>query len=208
MKRLTLSCVLILLAAITHASSILNIDTGKLNKTFTAVERAPEYPGGTAAINKHIVKNLKYPDVARLIGINGRVVLTFVVNRDGKVVEVTPVNCIGAGCESEAVKTLESLDTWKPGIQKGKPVRVQYSLPINFSAPMGKVNFKTLRASNYGFLFKIKDTLYTIDEAQDILGKSFQSDQVEIAEPFYNADNDPKFIMTDKKEIYVLKMKG
>ena len=208
MKRLTLSCALILLAAITHAGTILNIDTGKLNKTFTAVEKVPEYPGGVSGLSKDITKNLKYPDVARLIGINGRIILSFVVDRDGKMVEVTPINCIGAGCESEAVKTLQSLKTWQPGIQKGKPVRVQYSIPINFAISKGTVKLKDLRASTYGFLFKIKDTLYTIDEAQDILGKSFQSDQVEIAEPFYNADNDPKFIMTDKKEIYVVKMKG
>jgi protein TonB len=208
MKRLTFFLLLILLADITYAGTTLNIDTNKSNKVFTAIEHPPEYPGGPLAFNKHITENLKYPDVARLIGVNGRIVLTFVIDRDGKVVEVTPTNCIGAGCESEAVKVLQSLKTWNPGIQKGKPVRVRYSVPINFAISKGTVKLNDLRASNYGFIFKIKDTLYTIDEAQDILGKAFQSDQVEIAEPFYNADNDSKYIMPDKKEVYVIKMRG
>ena len=208
MKRLTFSLLLILLAGITYAGITLHIDTGKSNKVFTALEHPPEYPGGPLAFNKHIAENLKYPDVARLIGVNGRIVLTFVIDRDGKVVEVTPTNCIGAGCESEAVKVLQSLKTWQPGIQNGKPVRVQYRVPINFSIGNGKVKLGDLRASNYGFVFKIKGALYTINEAQNILGKSFLSDQVEIAEPFYNADNDSKFIMPDKKEIYIIKMKG
>lgn len=208
MKRLVFLLLLIFAAGITRTSAALNIDTTKSTKVFTAIEHPPEYPGGPAAFNKHITDNLKYPDVARLIGVNGRIVLTFVIDREGKVVEVTPTNCIGAGCESEAVKVLQSLKTWQPGIQKGKPVRVQYSVPISFSIGNGIVKLSDLRASKYGFVFNIKDTLYTIDETQNILGRSFLSDQVEIAEPFYNADNDSKFIMPDKKEIYVVKMKG
>nr|WP_067059754.1 energy transducer TonB [Mucilaginibacter sp. L294] len=208
MKRLIFFSLLILLATITRATATLNVDTTKSTAVFTAIEHPPQYPGGVAAFNKHITENLKYPDVARLIGVNGRIVLTFVIDRDGKVVEVTPTNCIGAGCESEAVKVLQSLKTWQPGIQKGKPVRVQYSVPISFSIGNGKVTFNDLRASKYGFVFKIRDVLYTIDEAQNILGKSFLSDQVEIAEPFYNTDSDPKFMMPNKKEIYIVKMKA
>ncbi len=71
---------------------------------FKAIEKVPAYPGGAEAISRHITQNLKYPEVAKLIGINGRIVISFVIDKQGVVREVTPVNCIGAGCESEAVK--------------------------------------------------------------------------------------------------------
>jgi protein TonB len=179
----------------------------KDRRVFTAIEQEPQYPGGTAAFGNYISRNLKYPDVARLIGIDGRLIMTFIVERDGRISSATPVNCIGAGCEAEAVKVLQESKPWTPGVQNGKPVRVQYSVPINFVVEKGKVKMKELLASNYGFVFNIKDRLYTLDEAKEIIGSSFQSDQVKIAEPFYNADNNPKFLMPDKKEVYVVKMK-
>ncbi|RWY55493.1 energy transducer TonB [Mucilaginibacter gilvus] len=179
----------------------------KDKQVFTAIEQAPQYPGGSKAFGDYISRNLKYPDVARLIGIDGRLMMTFIVERDGRISSATPVNCIGAGCEAEAVKVLQDSKPWMPGIQNSRPVRVQYAIPINFSVEKGKVKMKDLLASNYGFIFNIKDKLYTLNEAKDIIGSSFQSDQVKIAEPFYNADNNAKFLMPDKKEVYVVRMK-
>ncbi|MBD1366178.1 energy transducer TonB [Mucilaginibacter sp. ZT4R22] len=179
----------------------------KNKQVFTAIEQEPQYPGGTAAFGNYISRNLKYPDVARLVGIDGRLIMSFIVERDGRISSATPVNCIGAGCEAEAVKVLQESKPWTPGVQNGRAVRVQYTVPINFSVEKGKVKMKELRASDYGFVFNIKDRLYTLDEAKDIIGGSFQSDRVKIAEPFYNTDNNPKFLMPDKKEVYVVKMK-
>ncbi|TFF33825.1 energy transducer TonB [Mucilaginibacter psychrotolerans] len=176
-------------------------------KDFDALEHPPEYPGGVPAFSSYISSTLKYPEVARLIGIDGRLVVTFIIERDGKVTNVTPVNCIGAGCEAEAVRVLQGSKPWTPGVQNGRPVRVQYSVPISFSVDKGKVSMKELRASKYGFVFNIKERLYTIDEAQEILGGSFQSGDVKIAEPFYNEGNNPRFLMPDKNEVYLVKMK-
>lgn len=170
-------------------------------------EQLPEYPGGSSAFGNYISRNLKYPDVARMIGIDGRLIMTFIIERDGKISNVTPLNCIGAGCEAEAVRVLQESKAWRPGVQDGRPVRVQFSVPISFSAAKGKVSMKELRASQYGFVFNIKGQLYTLDEAQGVIGKSFQSAQVKIAEPFYNDGDNPKYHMPDKKEVYVLKMK-
>jgi len=175
---------------------------------FTTVEMVPEFPGGVNAFYSYISKSLKYPDVARLIGIDGKVVVSFIVERDGRVSSVYPVRCIGAGCESEAVKVIEGSAKWKPGIQNGKPVRVQYSVPINFYNPKEEISLRELRNSDYGFVFNIKDTLYTIDEAKTILGRSFPSKDVEIAEPFYNYNNIAKFDMPDKKEVYLIIFKN
>ncbi|AMR31602.1 hypothetical protein A0256_09285 [Mucilaginibacter sp. PAMC 26640] len=191
------------------AQSAPTTDTAKQAKlTFTAVDFVPEYPGGLGAFSNYISRTLVYPDVAKLIGINGKVLISFIIERDGKVSSVTPVNCIGAGCESEAVKVLANSRAWKPGIQNGRPVRVQYSIPINFAVEKGKVTMKQLKAAKYGFVFNIKDKIYTLEQAQTILGNSFQSVEVEIAEPFYNEGNDVRFNMPDKKEVYVVKMKG
>jgi protein TonB len=211
MKLLTILFFFLLVTGISKAGVIFKGDTIINNNTkpiFAALEFEPEYPGGASAFYKYISKNLRYPDVARLIGISGKVFVSFVVNRDGKIVEVTPINCLGAGCESEAVTVVSTSIPWKPGIQNGKPVRVQYTMPINFYIDIGKVSMKQLRTSNYGFVFDIKGTFYSIDKAQAILGKSFMPSQIEIAEPFYNANKDPKFEMPDKKEVYLLKIKS
>jgi len=186
----------------------LKTDTIKKNKTmFTAIDSMPEYPGGYVAFGRYVSRNLKYPPVAQLIGIDGKLVMTFIVEKDGKITSAMPVNCIGAGCEAEATRLLESSIAWKPGVQKGKRVRVQYSVPIIFMIDKGKVTMKDLRSSGYGFVFKIKDALYTIDEAQSVIGKSFRSEDVKIAELFYNTDDEPKFTMPEKKEVYLLTMK-
>ncbi|OOQ60228.1 energy transducer TonB [Mucilaginibacter pedocola] len=178
------------------------------NRIIKEVDNPPEYPGGTEAFSKYISKNLKYPEVARMIGIEGKLILSFVVGRDGKITDITPVNCIGAGCEAEAVKVLQESPNWKPGFQSGRPVRVQYYVPIGFSVEKGKVSMKELRASNYGFVFNIKDKLYTLDEAQEIIGRSFRSEDVKIAEPFYNDGDNPRYAMPDKKEVYLVVMKN
>jgi protein TonB len=176
-------------------------------KVFTSVQVVPEYPGGIQAFGKYITSNLKYPYVARLLGINGRVIVSFVVDQDGKLIDVTPLNCVGAGCEAEAVRVIQESKPWKPGIQDSKPVRVQFSVPISFSMAKGMIPLKQLEASDYGFVFDIKDTLYTINEVKQLIGNAFMSDQVKIVEPYYNSDNNDRFKMPEKKGVYLVKMK-
>jgi hypothetical protein len=172
-------------------------------------ERRPEFPGGLQQFYGYIKKNLKYPELAKLIGINGRLIVSFVINKNGRVVKATPINCIGAGCESEAVRLLEASPNWKPGTQHGKPVSFAYSVPINFLLDKAKKTtyLNNLRKSKYGFVFNIKGVLYTIDEAEKILGKAFPSNQIEVAEPFYNYNNIEKFNMPNKKEVYLIILK-
>lgn len=210
MKPYYLIVAIMFMCHVAFAGTNMHSDTTKKPRStgvFTSVEQVPEFPGGLPAFANYISRNLKYPDIARLIGINGSVVVTFVVDSAGRVTNVTPINCIGAGCEAEAATVLERSPRWKPGIQDGRFVRVQYSVPIHFSIPAGKVTFKDLQKSAYGFIFEINHQLYTLEEAQTVLGKSFQSTDVEIAEPFYNYDNNEKFKVAGKNEIYLLKMK-
>ncbi len=100
---------------------------------FQVVENDPEFPGGLEALMKYLKQNIKYPQLARENNITGRVFVTFVVEKDGSVTGVRVLRDIGGGCGQEAVRVVKSMPKWTPGKQRGKAVRVQYNLPVNFS---------------------------------------------------------------------------
>ena len=100
---------------------------------FQVVENDPEFPGGIEALMKYLQQNIKYPQLARENNITGKVYVTFVVERDGSVTGVRVLRDIGGGCGQEAVRVVKSMPKWTPGKQRGKAVRVQYNLPVNFS---------------------------------------------------------------------------
>ena len=81
---------------------------------------------------KYVSENIKYPQAAKDKNIAGRVFVSFVVEKDGSVNEVKVMRGIGGGCDEEAVRVIKGMPKWKPGMQKGKPVRVSYMMPLNF----------------------------------------------------------------------------
>lgn len=100
---------------------------------FYVVESMPEFPGGTQAMYKYIGENLKYPVIAQENGIQGRVVCQFTVNKDGSLVDIEVVRSAGdASLDKEAVRVIKSMPKWKPGKQRNQPVRVKFTLPVNF----------------------------------------------------------------------------
>ncbi|MBO7367879.1 MAG: energy transducer TonB [Paludibacteraceae bacterium] len=101
-------------------------------KIHLVVEKMPEFPGGNDAMNRWLSKNIKYPLIAQENGIQGRVVCQFVVNSDGKIVDVQVVRGVEASLDAEAVRVIKSMPAWTPGRQGGKNVRVKYTLPIRF----------------------------------------------------------------------------
>src|SRR5262245_17694154 len=102
------------------------------DEPFLHPEQSAEPKGGFAAFYKYVGDNFKYPPQARRIGIEGRVFVEFVINKDGMLTEVKAVKGIGAGCDEEAVRVIQSAPPWNPGKQRGKPVRQRYTLPIIF----------------------------------------------------------------------------
>jgi protein TonB len=100
---------------------------------FMVVESMPAYPGGDAALYNFLAENIKYPQMAKESGIQGRVFVTFVVERDGSVTDVRVLRGIGGGCDEEAIRVVKSMPKWTPGKQRGKAVRVQYNLPVKFT---------------------------------------------------------------------------
>lgn len=99
------------------------------DKIFTSVEQMPEPPFD---IQRYLAQNIRYPVAAKEDGIQGRVVLQFVVDRDGSVTNIVIQRDIGGGCGKEAERVVRSMPKWKPGKQNGSPVKVYYTLPVSF----------------------------------------------------------------------------
>jgi len=99
---------------------------------FQIVEEMPSFPGGESKLMEFVAKNIKYPQIARETGIQGRVFVGFVVEPDGSISNVKLLRGIGGGCDEEAMRVIKSLPKWKPGKQRGKAVRVSYQIPVFF----------------------------------------------------------------------------
>ncbi|GAB3247634.1 hypothetical protein GCM10027347_03370 [Larkinella harenae] len=104
----------------------------KEEQVFTVVEQNPEFPGGMAALGQFLNKNMRYPPAASRANISGRVFVSFVVNTDGSIQDVTVLKGLGFGTDEEAMRVVKAMPKWRPGKQSGRPVRVKYNLPINF----------------------------------------------------------------------------
>jgi len=102
------------------------------DQIFNIVEESATPKGGMAAFYKYVSDKIKYPPQARRMGIEGRVFVEFVIGKDGKLTEVRAIKGIGAGCDEEAVRIVQSAPPWNPGKQRGKPVKQRYTLPIIF----------------------------------------------------------------------------
>ncbi|MHC1777503.1 MAG: energy transducer TonB [Lentimicrobium sp.] len=100
---------------------------------FTVVEESPQFPGGDEARLRFLTENIRYPQEAREASIQGTVHITFVVEKDGSIGDVRVLRGIGGGCDEEAVRVIRKMPRWLPGKQRGKPVRVQFNMPIKFS---------------------------------------------------------------------------
>ncbi|GAP68410.1 TonB family C-terminal domain [Bacteroidales bacterium 6E] len=101
-------------------------------QVFFIVEEMPEFPGGEAALRRFIANAIKYPQIAQENGIQGRVYIQFVVDRDGSVTQASVARGVDPSLDKEALRVVNSLPKWKPGMQRGKPVKVSYTVPINF----------------------------------------------------------------------------
>ena len=99
---------------------------------FTVVETMPEFPGGMGALMQYLAKSIKYPVIAQENGIQGRVTCTFVINKDGSIVDAQVLRGIDPSLDKEALRVINAMPKWSPGKQRGKPVRVKYTVPVTF----------------------------------------------------------------------------
>ena len=101
-------------------------------EVYNVVEVDPEFPGGIEALYKYLAENITYPQQAKDSGIQGRVYVTFVVEKDGSITGAEVLRGIGGGCDEEALRVVNAMPKWTPGKQLGEPVRVQFNLPVVF----------------------------------------------------------------------------
>ena len=102
------------------------------NKVFDVVEEMPHFPGGPAALQAFLSSNTKYPVVAQENGVQGRVIVSFVVERDGSITDVKVVRSVDPSLDREATRVVKSMPRWSPGKQNGSAVRVKYTVPVVF----------------------------------------------------------------------------
>ena len=100
---------------------------------FVSIEKQPEYPGGIAKFYKYLGGAIKYPPMAQENNVQGKVFLSFVVEKDGKLTDIQVTRGLGSGTDEEAIRVLKASPRWNPGIQNGKPVRVKYNINVNFT---------------------------------------------------------------------------
>ena len=101
-------------------------------KVFDVVEQMPSFPGGPSALMQYLSSNIKYPVVAEENGVQGRVVCTFVVEKDGSITDVRVIKSVDPSLDKEAVRVVKGMPKWIPGKQNGSAVRVKYTVPVTF----------------------------------------------------------------------------
>jgi len=102
-------------------------------KPYTYVEQMPTFPGGEGEMMKYLGKNIRYPAAAQRAGVEGLVVLSFVVSKTGEISDIQVIKNLGAGTDEEAMRVVKSMPKWTPGKQNGRTVPVRYTLPVRFS---------------------------------------------------------------------------
>ena len=106
--------------------------TKKNDMVFDVVEVMPQFPGGQIAMLQYLMENIKYPEQAMKKGIQGRVAVRFIVEKDGSISDVKPILSVHPLLDKEAIRVVKSMPKWTPGKQNGKPVRVRFNLPVMF----------------------------------------------------------------------------
>ena len=153
MKPYSLFLICFFIVSSISAQTTLDIDTGKVvndtneyqNDTiYLVVEHMPEFPGGQQAFFNFLREQVEYPKDAEEQGIEGRTICQFIVEKDGSIGYVRAVRSSGnKSLDREAIRVLQSMPNWTPGLQRGKPVRIQYTVPIFFRLPEKEANKDT-----------------------------------------------------------------
>lgn len=114
------------------AKEVIAQEAEEAEKVFDVVEQMPTFPGGNEALFAFLSKNIRYPAVAEENGVQGRVIVTFVVERDGSITDVKVIKSVDPSLDKEAMRLVKSMPNWIPGKQNGQAVRVKFTLPVTF----------------------------------------------------------------------------
>lgn len=131
-KSLSLFAALIMIFAFSLNVNAQEKKSDNSDVVFTVVENEAEFPGGVEAMNRFMAENIKYPTLAKQKNIEGKVIISFIVEKNGTLSDIRTIKDIGEGCGDEGVRIVKLMPKWKPAKQKGQPVRQQFLLPISF----------------------------------------------------------------------------
>lgn len=138
MKRFLWIVMMLPMAFVSMAGSLTSTELEKSEEVFLSADKMPEFPGGMAAMQNYLATNVQYPLEAQEKGIQGRVICQFIINTDGTVSDVKVMRNVDKLLEAEAIRVIENMPKWSPGIKDNKIVRVKYTLPITFRLQAGK----------------------------------------------------------------------
>ncbi|TCC93437.1 energy transducer TonB [Pedobacter frigiditerrae] len=142
MKKLIYSSLIaVLLLTFCQKSAIAQDDEKIYN--FVSIKNPPTYPGGLQAFYKFLGANIKYPEMAAKNNVQGKVLVSFVVEKDGSLTDIKIERSLGSGTDEETIRVLKLSRNWNPGIEDAKPVRVKYNIPVKFALAGGKANANT-----------------------------------------------------------------
>ncbi len=161
-------------------------------KAFDVVEQMPQFPGGPAALMQFLSQNVKYPVEAHKAGVQGRVIASFVVEKDGSITEACIARSIHPSLDAEALRVIGSMPNWMPGKQNGEPVRVKYTVPITF-----KLQGNDVKAKEEKYILEIDGKVADDTEIGSIPPGDIQSMHIEKGE---NGQPKKIIITTKKKE--------
>jgi protein TonB len=130
MKKIIFSLAILFFTVLLFSQATNVSDSGKV---FTTIDQPPLFPGGEDALKKFLDSNIKYPTDARQKGIEGIVYVSFVVSNEGKVFDARVLKGSDKSLNEEALRVVNSMPTWKPGIKNGVPISVRYDIPVRFS---------------------------------------------------------------------------
>jgi len=195
---------LVLLTILTIAAG--NVTHAQDPNQSRAIEKMPVFMGEDQDFLKYISDNLIYPEVARTVGLQGEVMVSFSVNTDGTVSNVKALNDLGGGCDSEAVRVVSLSPKWKPASYNGQPVKITASAPVDFILTKAQID-KTiahLKKSPYGFVFFIGGMVRTLDETEARFGKTYDPTMIGDIKKY----NNPKYAMPGKQGVYLILMRN
>lgn len=132
LKSLSLFALLVMVCAFSLNVNAQEKKSDNSDVVFTVVENEAEFPGGVEAMNRFMAENIKYPTLAKQKNIEGKVIISFIVEKNGTLSDIRTIKDIGEGCGDEGVRIVKLMPKWKPAKQKGQPVRQQFLLPISF----------------------------------------------------------------------------
>ena len=172
------------------------------DKTYDVVEVMPQFPGGSAAMMQYLMKNIRYPEESFKNNIQGRVIVSFTVRKDGSISDAHVMRHISPQLDAEALRVINTMPNWTPGMQDGKPVAVKYAVPVTFRIDGDEESAATnivLGKEHNGKVFDVvvDGRVVGADELNSIAPDNIESMQVEKAKDAMQKD---KLIITLKKK--------